>query len=225
MFSAEASPPTLGIIGGTGPEGSGLALRFGKEGFPILIGSRAVDRAEESARELHDVLGNGDIQGMSNADVAELADIVILAIPYGGVSGTLPGLSEAVDGKIVVSAIAPIEFQEGRPVGLRPEAGSAAQEVQGYLPRARVTSAFQTIDAHLLHDVERSLDTDVIVSSDDVEARREIVRLASRLPGVRALSGGRLSTSRYVEECTTLLILMNRIYKTHSGLRITNVDR
>jgi NADPH-dependent F420 reductase len=110
-------------------------------------------------------------------------------------------------------------------VALRIEAGSAAQEVQVLLPEARVVSAFQSIDAHRLQDVNTPLDTDVIVCSDEVEARRLIVRLAGELPGVRALSGGRLSSSRYVEEVTALLITVNRIYKAHSGFRLTGIER
>lgn len=225
MSSDLAEFPALAIIGGTGPEGSGLALRFARDGFPIIIGSRSAPRAEESAKELAGVLGGADVSGMANPEAASLGTVVVLTIPYRAIGDTLPSISDAVAGKIVVSAIAPVEFQDGRPIGLRPDAGSAAEEVQALLPSARVVSAFQTIDAHRLHDLDVALDTDIIVCSDDVEARREIVRLASRLPGVRALSGGRLSTSRYVEECTALLIIMNRIYKTHSGLRITNVDR
>jgi NADPH-dependent F420 reductase len=149
----------------------------------------------------------------------------MLTIPYAAVSSTVPALAETTSDKIVVSTIAPIEFQEGRPVAQRVEAGSAAQEVQRLLPNARVVSAFQTVDAHLLHDASVGLDTDVIVCSDDVEARRAVVALAATLPGVRALSGGRLAASRYVEESTALLVTMNRIYKTHTGIRITGVRR
>jgi NADPH-dependent F420 reductase len=127
--------------------------------------------------------------------------------------------------KIVVSTIAPIEFREGRPVALVVAAGSAAQEVARMLPGSHVVSAFQTVDAHALSDLDHEVDTDVLVSSDDTEARRLVVRLANGIAGVRALSAGRLASSRYVEECTALLITLNRIYKSHSGIRITGIDR
>lgn len=162
---------------------------------------------------------------MPNEEVAGIAEIVIVTIPYGGLRDTLPPLANACRAKIVVSAVAPIEFQDGRPVGLWVEAGSAAQEVQQLLPDARVVSAFQSVDAHQLQDLSSPLNTDVIVCSDDREARRSVVDLAGRLPGIRALSAGRLASSRYVEECTALLITLNRIYKVHSGLRITGVER
>lgn len=225
MHSREAERARLAFIGGTGPEGRGLALRMAVLGYDVVIGSRSRDRAEEAATAMREILTQAFVVGLPNAEAAALADIVLLTLPYVGIRDTLPPLREATNGKIVVSAIAPVEFHEGRPVALRVEAGSAAQEVQAFLPEARVVSAFQTVDAHQLQDVGSTLDTDVIVCSDDVEARRAVVRLASELPGVRGLSGGRLSSSRYVEECTALLITINRIYKVHSGLRLTGVER
>jgi len=165
------------------------------------------------------------VQGLTNKRAVAEADRIFITIPYSGMRTTLPPLAEGCRGKIVVSTIAPVEFREGRPVALRVESGSAAQEVQSLLPASRVVSAFQVIDALALRDLEAPLDTDVIVCSDDVEARREIVRLANQIPGVRALSGGRLATSRHVEEITALLITLNRIYKAHTGIRITGIER
>lgn len=225
MSSDEASRPTLAFIGGTGPEGRGLALRFSRAGYPVIIGSRSAPRAQEAAETLTEAAGLRDVSGMENGEAARDAEIVFLVIPYGAVKDTLPPLREAVAGKVVVSAIAPIEFPEGRPVAIQVEAGSAAQEVQELLPEAQVVSAFQIVDAHQLQDVDAPLETDVLVCSDHVEARRLIVRMASEIPGVRGLSAGRLSSSRYLEECTALLITINRIYKVHSGLRITGIDR
>jgi 8-hydroxy-5-deazaflavin:NADPH oxidoreductase len=215
----------LGFIGGTGPEGRGLALRFAARGYPVIVGSRSQNRAEEVAAEIRATLQEADAIGSSNHEAARAADILFLTIPYSGVHETLPSLAIEAGDKVVVSAIAPVEFQEGRPVGLVVQAGSAAEWVQELLPNSRVVSAFQTVDAQRLQDLESELDTDVIVCSDDVESRRAIVQLAAELPGIRALSGGRLSTSRYVEACTTLLIIMNRIYKAHTGLRLTGIDR
>lgn len=221
----EADRLSLAFVGGTGPEGYGLALRFSQLGYPVVIGSRSRDRAEETARRIRTAGKTTSAVGLRNEEAASLARLVFLTIPYAGVAATVPALADAVRDKIVVSAIAPVEFHEGRPVALRIEAGSAAQEVQALLPGSRVVSAFQTIDAHQLQRLAKPLDTDVIVCSDDAEARREVVRLANELPGIRALSGGRLASSRHVEECTALLINLNRIYKTHSGLRITGINR
>jgi NADPH-dependent F420 reductase len=200
-------------------------MRLAILGHEVVIGSRSAERAEEAAHEIAETTSAAHVAGKTNREATKGADLVILTIPFAGVEDTLPPVADQVDGTVVVSAIAPIEFREGRPFALRVEAGSAAQRVQELLPGARVVSAFQTIDAHQLQDLQHELDTDVIVCSDDVEARREIVRLAGTLPGVRALSGGRLAASRYVEECTALLITLNRIYKSHSGIRISGINR
>jgi NADPH-dependent F420 reductase len=225
MPSLAPERPLLAFLGGTGPEGRGLALRFAAGGYGVVIGSRSAERAESTAHELARALPDLNVEGRSNDMAAAQGDMVFLTFPYRAAGDTLAPLAATLAGKIVVSAIAPVEFQEGRPHALRVEAGSAAQEVQQLLPDARVVSAFQTVDAHRLGDTSASLDTDIIVCSDDQEARREIVRLAGDLPGVRALSGGRLAASRYVEEVTALLITLNRIYKVHSGIRITGIDR
>jgi NADPH-dependent F420 reductase len=225
MHSPEAERFRLAFVGGTGPEGRGLALRLSQLGHSIVIGSRSRERAEEAARELSELVGDRDVTGLPNDEAAAAGEIVLLTIPYAGLRDTLRPLTRSTQEKIVVSCVAPVEFREGRPFALRVEAGSAAQEVQELLPDSRVVSAFQTVDAHQLQDLDAALDTDVIICSDDVEARRAIVRLANELPGVRALSGGRLSSSRYVEECTALLITINRIYKVHSGIRLTGINR
>ncbi len=216
------SKPVLAIIGGTGPEGTGLAARFAEAGYSVIIGSRSAGRAQETVERLG--APGRDLKGMSNTDAALEADIILLTIPYAALGETLAGIERAVQGKIVVSAIAPVEFRDGRPVGIQPQAGSAAQEVALRLPGARVASAFQNVDAHLLAS-EEDLDTDVIVTSDDADARHAVMDLVSAFPGARSLSGGRLAASHYVEETTTLLVILNRIYKAHSGIRITGIRR
>jgi NADPH-dependent F420 reductase len=225
MSSAPPELGRVGFIGGTGPEGRGLASRLAAAGITISIGSRSAERGEETARAIRSDRPRAPVAGGTNAVAAATADLVVLTIPYEGIAGTLGPLARSLERKVVVSAIAPVVFKDGRPVALSPPAGSAAQEVQQALPDSRVVSAFQIIDAHQLQNLDAELDTDVIVCSDDTEARRLVMSLATRIPGVRALSGGRLATSRYVEECTALLITLNRIYKTHSGIRITNIKR
>ncbi len=221
---SETDRPRLAVIGGTGPAGRGLTLRFAALSFPVICGSRSRERGREVAEELRSTLGDVSIEGASNLDAARQGDIVLLTIPYEGMADTLPPLREACTGKIVISAIVPIEWREGKPIALRPEAGSAAEEAALLLPGARTTSAFQTIDAHQSGNLDYRLDTDVLVASDDREARREVVRIAGLLDGVRALSAGRLSSSRYVEEVTALLITVNRIHRVHSGFRLTGIE-
>lgn len=225
MSSAMPEYHRLGFIGGTGPEGRGLSLRFAQAGYAVVIGSRSQERADEAVAELRGLLPDADASGSVNGQVADQADAVFLTIPYSGVSGTLPELAPGLRGKVVISTIAPVEFRDGRPVALGIEAGSAAEEVAALLPDSRVVSGFQTVDASRLQHLDQSPDTDVIICSDDVEARRSVVRLAGAVSGLRGLSGGRLAASRYVEECTALLITLNRIYKAHSGIRFTGIER
>lgn len=226
MSSPETETWNIALVGGTGPEGRGLAQRLALAGHAVVIGSRSAERAHEIAVQLAHEAGDGaSLSGSTNAEAVSGANLTILTIPYSGLADTLPPLESSLRGKIVISTIAPVEFREGRPVALHVEAGSAAQEVARMLPKSRIVSAFQTVDAHALSDLGHELDTDVLVSSDDTEARRLVVRLANGIAGVRALSAGRLASSRYVEECTALLITLNRIYKSHSGIRITGVDR
>lgn len=225
MHSPGPEFPRLSFVGGTGPEGRGLVLRLARAGFPVYVGSRSTERGQTAAEEARRSLPNALIEGGANFDAARHGDIVLLTIPYAGLAETLPPLRSGCEGKIVVSVIAPIEFRDGRPFALAVEAGSAAQDVQRLLPESRVVSAFQTVDSHQLQDLDAVLDTDVVVCSDDAGARRELMRITGALDGLRPLSGGRLAASRYVEECTALLITINRIYKTHSGIRITNVNR
>lgn len=225
MPSPESELPRISIIGGTGPEGRGLALRFAQVGHAVVIGSRSRERAEEAAEEIRQTLTAADATGMQNADAAAHGELIVVAIPYAGLRDTLEAIAGVCRDKIVVSAVAPVEFEDGRPLLRQVDAGSAAEEARDLLPGARVVSAFQVVDAYRLQQIDEPLDTDVLVCSDDVEARRTVVRLTGELPGARALSAGRLASSRYVEACTALLITINRIYKSHSGIKLTGVDR
>ncbi|HLJ69114.1 MAG TPA: NADPH-dependent F420 reductase [Chloroflexota bacterium] len=225
MPSAHPERPTLAFIGGTGPEGRGLAYRFALAGYPVVVGSRQSERAQAAAREIREKAG-GEATGAENGEAAREGRIVILTVPYAGIMPAAEAIREAVAGKIVVSAIAPIEWVDGRPVVRRPDAGSAAEEVRNALgPEAVVVSAFQSLDSHQLLTDGVTPDTDVLVCSDHKEARDEVIALAAAIPGIRAYSAGRLASSRYVEECTALLITLNRIYRTHTGFQITGLRR
>lgn len=220
MLSPSEGPSTLGIVGGTGPEGKGLAVRFARAGYRILLGSRSLERAEEAVAQMSD--GSGAFEGVTNEGAVTQGDVIFLTLPYAGLAETLPPLAAASAGKIVISTIAPIEYVEGRPRLIDVPAGSAAETVQKLLPKARVVSAFQVIDSHQLL-AEGPIETDVLVASDDAEARREVMSLARQIPGVQARSAGRLAASQFIEPYTGVLITLNRIYKAHTGVRITGL--
>ena len=213
---------TIGIIGGTGPEGKGLAARFARAGMEVLIGSRSAERGEDAAQDVRERAG-GTVRGSTNADAARAADIVIVTVPYSGQADTLTGLRADIGSRIVVSTVVPIQFSPGKVEMLMLEDGSAAQEAQRLLPEARVVGAYQNLAARKLFDIEHDLDGDVIVCSDDKEALREIIWLTEQIPGLRGVNGGPLAASHYVEGITTLLVHINRNYKTETSVRIVGV--
>jgi NADPH-dependent F420 reductase len=212
---------SIGFIGGTGPEGKGLAARFALAGLDVVIGSRSAERGEDTAKAVL-ALSGGSVSGGSN-DVAAGADIVVVTLPYAGQAETLPALRDQIGARIVISTVVPMQFQ-GRQVDmLTPPAGSAAQEVQQLLPDARVVAAFQNMAAHKLLDVDNHLEGDVIVCSDDKEALRDVISVAQQVPDLRGIDGGPLACSRYVEGITTLLVHINRNYKTETHVRILGI--
>ena len=215
--------PTVAIIGGTGPEGRGLALRFALAGYPVVIGSRDRGRAEAAASGLLEARPGLDISGAVNADAAGKADWVLLALPFEGVEGTTAALAPALAGKLVVSVVAPLVLAAGQFKPIDVPQGSAAQLVRGLLPDSRVASAFQNLSARDLLAPDRVLEGDVAVCSDDEEARRQTMELARSVKDLRAIDAGPLSNSRYVESLTGLLLNLNRLHKAHTTVRIVGL--
>ncbi len=215
----DVSALSIGIVGGTGDQGKGLARRFALAGHTVLIGSRSAERAEAAAREL-DV----EVRGAENAVVAAEADVVIVAVPWEGHKATLEALREPLAGKIVIDCVNPLGFDAKGAYPLPVEEGSAAQQAQAVLPDSKVVAAFHHVSAVLLLDpkVER-IELDVLVLGDDRAATDTVQALAARIPGVRGLYGGRLRNAGQIEAFTANLISINRRYKAHAGLRITDV--
>ncbi|MEU4719671.1 NADPH-dependent F420 reductase [Nonomuraea dietziae] len=215
----EVSGLTIGILGGTGDQGKGLARRFALAGHPVLIGSRDAGRAQEAA----DSVGNG-ARGAENAAVAAEADIVIVAVPWDGHKATLSALREPLAGKIVVDCVNPLGFDKQGAYALPVEEGSAAQQAAAVLADSRVVAAFHHVSAVLLLDpAVDKVDLDVIVLGDDREATDTVQALASVIPGVRGVYGGRLRNAHQVEALTANLISINRRYKAHAGVRLTDI--
>ena len=212
---------SIGVIGGTGPEGKGLAARFARAGLEVIIGSRSAERGAEAAADVREIAG-GSVRGGTNADAAA-ADVIVVTLPYAGQAETLEALRDAIGDKVVVSTVVPMQFAAGKVTMLQLEDGSAAEETQRILPRARVVGAFQNLAARKLFDVDQALDGDVIVCGDDKDALRQVIWLAEQIPGLRGVNGGPLASSRYVEGITTLLVHINRNYKAETGVRIVGV--
>jgi NADPH-dependent F420 reductase len=221
--SVSQSPIGIGIVGGTGPEGFGLATRWCLAGESVVIGSRSEERALDAARRIRAGQPGADVDGADNIAVAERANIVVIAVPVQALESTLTPLASALRDKLVVSVVAALEFPGGRPRPVHLPAGSGAQEVQHLLPGARVTSAFHTLSAEKLGDLSVSFDEDTIVCGDDREARQETMNVGRKIAGVRPISGGRLENSYYPELMVGLLATLNRIHKAHSGIRIADI--
>jgi hypothetical protein len=221
---------TIGVLGGTGPQGKGLALRWAVAGLPVVLGSRSAERAEQAAAELAEQAGlaapgdGGPITGADNAGCASAADIVLVAVPWDGHDSLLTSLREPLAGKIVIDCVNPLGFDKQGPFPLRVEEGSAAQQAAALLPDSVVTAAFHHVSAVTLADLSvEKIDLDVLVLGEDRAATDQVRALAETIPGVRGVYGGRLRNAAQVEALTANLIAINRRYKTHAGIRITDL--
>lgn len=215
----DVSSLVVGVLGGTGDQGRGLAYRLAQAGQRVIIGSRAAERAEAAAAEL----GHG-VEGADNAECARRSDIVIVAVPWDGHAKTLEGLREELAGKLVVDCVNPLGFDKKGAYALTPEEGSAAEQAAALLPESRVTAAFHHLSAVLLQDpAVTSIDTDVMVLGESRDDTALVQALAGRIPGMRGVFAGRLRNAHQVESLVANLISVNRRYKAHAGVRVTDI--
>jgi NADPH-dependent F420 reductase len=215
----DVSGLVVGVLGGTGEQGRGLAHRLARAGQRVVIGSRSAERAAAAAAELAD-----GVTGTDNRACAEQSDVLVVAVPYEGHRDLLVSLADVLVGKVVVDCVNPLGFDKQGAFALPVEEGSAAQQAAAVLPGARVVAAFHHVSAVLLlDDAVDSVDTDVLVLGDDREATDLVQALAARIPGMRGLYAGRLRNAGQVEAMTANLISMNRRYTAHAGLRVTDV--
>jgi 8-hydroxy-5-deazaflavin:NADPH oxidoreductase len=214
----------VGILGGTGPQGRGLARRFAAAGHHVVIGSRSTERAEKIAADYADLEGSGGIVGGSNSEAAA-AELVIVTVPYEGHATLLSSLTNELAEKIVVDCVNPLGFDKRGPFPLPIPAGSAAEEAQQLLPESTVIAAFHHVSAVLLDDPTIDhFDDAVLVLGEDRDAVAVVCDLASAIPGARGIYAGRLRNAGQVEALAANLIAINRRYKTHAGVTITGVS-
>jgi 8-hydroxy-5-deazaflavin:NADPH oxidoreductase len=211
----------IGVLGGTGDQGRGLARRLAMAGHQIIIGSRDAGRAAAAAA----TVGSApQVTGVSNEDAARAADVVIAAVPFEGHAALLAQLASALAGKILVDCVNPMAFDQRGAYPIPVPEGSAAQQAAAVLPGSRVVGAFHHVSATLLLDPQvAELDLDILVLGDDRDATDLIQALASRIPGMRGVYAGRLRNCGQVEALTANLVSVNRRYKAHAGLRITDI--
>lgn len=216
---------TIAIIGGTGPQGKGLALRFARAGVPVAIGSRDAARAQEIAADLTFQLGDGAaaISGYSNEGAVEAADsIVILSVPYSGHDATLSAIKPALAGKILVDIVVPLAPNDPKTVEMPPE-GSATEAAQALLgPDIPVVGALHNVSATTLNTLDWDINCDVLVCGDSLDARKQVMALVSKL-GVTCFNAGAASSARCIEAITPILIRINiskQVPFTHAGIKI-----
>lgn len=213
----------IAILGGTGDQGLGLALRFCKAGRKVIIGSRKAERAVEAAENVRGQVPGADVEGLGNEEATKAGEIVILSVPFEHTASTVKGIKEALrEGQILVSMTVPLATAVGdgpmRTVGIWQ--GSAAELVQGLVPKGvEVVSAFQNVSAHRLQHLAEPVECDVVVSGAK-GPRQKVMDLCPLVEGLRALDGGPLSNARIVEEMTALIIGLNIRHKCPEGLGI-----
>lgn len=222
---SEQNPPillTIAVIGGTGKEGSGLAMRWAKSGYRVIIGSRDGQRAEQKADELNTVMGNSYLQGTDNLSAAREANLVVLTVPYDAHADTLEALKDELQGKIVVDVTVPLRPPNIRTVNV-PDGKSACLEAQAILgPGAKVVAAFQNVSHSILEGDGH--DCDVLICGDDAQAKEDVIKLA-QAAGMRGLDAGPLANAVAVEALTPVLLYFNKRYKVKgAGIVITGID-
>ncbi len=220
---SESLRMTIAVLGGTGAEGSGLAIRWANAGHAVILGSRNAEKAATAAQVLNAKLGSDRVRGMDNRAATAAADVVVLAVPYSAQKPTVEDVKSALAGKILIDVTVPLVPPKVSKVQL-PEGGSAVEAMQRLLgEQTRVVSAFQNVSAHYLSDLDRKIDCDVLVCGDDKEAREVAVQLAADA-GLRGVHAGVLANSAASEALTSALIAINRHYKVPAaGIHITGV--
>lgn len=217
---------SIAVLGGTGKEGRGLAFRWAHQGHPVIIGSRSAEKASEAAADLRELLSGVSVRGTTNFEAAAAAEIVVLAVPFSAQQATVHEVAPALAGKILIDVTVPLVPPNVDRVQL-PDGGSAVEKIQKKLESNKVVvvSAFQNVSAHHLMKLDKEVDCDVLVCSDDSAAADTVVVLAEEI-GLRAWNAGPLANSVVAEGLTSVLIALNRRYKVPaSGIRITGVSR
>jgi len=216
----------IAVVGGTGPQGRGLAYRWARHGHRVVLGSRSPERAGDTAAEIRERLPEASVGAAGNAEAAAGADVVVLAVPYDGHDELVSSLAGELAGKVVVSCVNPLGFDRSGPYGLDVPGGSAAEVAQALVPDARVVGAFHHVSAMTLWGGSDYLDhEDVLVCGDDEDAKRVAVELARAVTSRDGVDAGRLRIARQLETWTAVLISVNKRYRTRSGVSISGLPR
>jgi NADPH-dependent F420 reductase len=211
----------LAIVGGTGPQGRGLALRFATAGYAVVVGSRERAKAKAVVDAMLAAHPGIDVRGDENAAAIEDADAVVLALAPEGLAATIEALRDRLAGRLVIDVVVPLALRDGLAEHAPPTGATSAGElVQAMLPQSRVVGAFKTVPASQLLAVERPLEGDVLVCGDDAAARADVEALVARIPNLRAIDAGAMRNARAIEGITALLVNLNRAHRAHTSIRV-----
>ncbi|MBI4200306.1 MAG: NADPH-dependent F420 reductase [Chloroflexi bacterium] len=214
----------IGFLGGTGPEGRGLALRLALAGERVMLGSRDLAKARQAAERVKAKAPSAQVLAAENAQVAAQADIVFVVVPYEAQAAVLKPLAEVLARKVVVSAVAPVVFAQGRFAAVPVPEGSAAAQAQRLLPRSQVVAAFHHVSAVDLWVPDRVVEGDVVACSDYQAGKERVMALVRRIPNLRPVDGDGLENARYVEEVTALLLSINRLHNARTMIKIVGLS-
>ena len=220
----ENQKPVIAILGGTGAQGSALALRWAKAGYSIVIGSRSPQKATHICKRISVAVEHADVSYENNRIAAEKGDVVVLCVPYASQRSTIETVRAALDGKVLIDTTVPLVPPKVARAQL-PDGGSAVAEIQSMLgDSVKVVSAFQNVASHVLDDLSSNVECDVLVCGNDIESREMVIKLAAAI-GVRAIHAGSIANSAAAEALTSVLISINSRYKLRgAGIRITGLD-
>lgn len=202
-----------------------MAARLAAAGLAVRLGSRDPQRADEIATTIQAQVGSGrgTVAGVANLDAASFGQVALLTVPYEAGAALLTQLGAQLQGRVLISTAAPMEFRRGVPYPITPEAGSAARQVSQQCPGALVVGAFHTVGASTLQRLDSPLDEDVIVTADDAAAKELVISLVRTIAGLRPVDGGDLANAHFSEMLTPFLIRLNRLHHTETGIRITGL--
>jgi 8-hydroxy-5-deazaflavin:NADPH oxidoreductase len=213
----------IAVLGGTGPEGLGLAARLAQIGESVVIGSRSAERAGEAVTKLREKLPKASLAGAANAAAAADAEAAVLAFPYEGIDATLADCGPALAGKLIIDTIVPLKV-DGKFFGVEPPVeGSAGERIQARVPTAKVVSAFKHQSAHHLIELDHTMEGDVLICGNDEAAKATVAELVTRIRALRPVDAGELRNARVFEAMTALLLNINRRHKTRSSVKILGV--
>lgn len=213
----------ISFVGGTGPAGFGLAARFARSGAEVVLGSRSVERATEAKAKVLERVPQARARALENPAAIDAGDIVFLTVPFQAQRRTVESLAADLAGHIVVSIANPVWVHNGKVWADMPPAGSLAEEVQELVPAARVVGAFHEVDVRKFPKVDKPINSDTVVTSDDAAAKAMVMDLARGVEGMRPIDGGGLINTRYVEGFVCVLVQLNFNYKAATALKVTGL--